>query len=310
MTELTLAGLRVVREIALTGSFTAAARLLGYTQPTISRQVAAMEAAAGSPLFVREGRGVRVSPAGAVVVEHAGRVLAGVEALRQDLAALDDRVAGRIKLGAFPSATAVLAPRALARLRVDHPRLEVALAEAPTPTLLRQLRAGRLAVAVIGVGAGLPDYELAGLDQQIVFAGGLCVAVPAGHRLAGTGIVPVAELTGETWIAGEGTGGEPQFRAWPTLADPVVGHVVRGWPARLGLVAAGLGLCLVPEIAALSVPAGVVTIGIDDPSWLGRMTVSLTAPAPSAEAAAVVTALRRAGEDIRLRRDELAHQHG
>jgi DNA-binding transcriptional LysR family regulator len=299
MTGLSLTGLRVVREIALTGSFTAAARLLGYTQPTISRQVAAMEAAAGSSLFIREGRGVRVSPAGAVVVEHAGRILAGVEALRQDLAALDDRVAGRIKLGAFPAATAVLAPRALARLRVDHPRLEVALAEAPTPTLLRQLRAGRLAVAVIGVGSGLPDYDLSDLDQQIVFAGGLCVAVPAEHRLAGAGIVPVGELAGETWIAGEGAGGEPQFGAWPTLADPVIGHVVGGWPARLGLVAAGLGLCLMPEIAALSIPAGVVTIGVEDPNWLGRMTVSLTAPDPGAEAGAVVTALRRAGEDIR-----------
>jgi DNA-binding transcriptional LysR family regulator len=299
MSELSVAGLRVVREIALTGSFTAAARLLGYSQPAISRQVAAMEAAAGYPLFIREGRGVRVSPAGAVVLEHAGHILAGVDALRQDLTALDDRLAGRIKLGAFPSATAVLVPRALARLRTEHPRLDVALAEGPTPTLLRQLRARRLGVAVIGVGAGLPDYDLTGLEQEIVFAGGLCVAVPAEHRLAGAGVVSVAELAGETWVAGDGADGDPQFRAWPTIADPVIGHVVRGWPARLGLVGAGLGLCLVPEVAARSVPAGVVTIAVEDPSWLGRMTVAVTAAAPSAEATAVVTALRRAGEDIR-----------
>src|SRR5438067_2914031 len=299
MSELSVAGLRVVREIALTGSFTAAARLLGYSQPAISRQVAAMEAAAGYPLFIREGGGVRVSPAGAVVVEHAGQILAGVEALRQDLAALDDRLAGRIKLGAFPSATSVLAPWALARLRAEHPRLQVTLAEGPTPTLLKQLRARRLGVAVIGVGAGLPDYDLTGFEQEIVFAGGLCVAVPAEHRLAGGGVVSVSELAGETWIAGEGTGGDPQFRAWPTLAGPVIGHVVRGWPARLGPVAAGLGLCVVPEVAAPSVPAGVVTIDIDDPSWLGRMIVAVTPAAPSAEAAAVVTALRHAGEDIR-----------
>src|SRR3954464_8802337 len=122
MSELTIAGLRVVREIALSGSFTAAARLLGYSQPAISRQVAAMEAAVGYPLFVREPRGVRVSAAGggawgggggalgAVVVEHAGRVLAGVNALRQDLESLGDRLAGRVKVGAFPAATAVLVP--------------------------------------------------------------------------------------------------------------------------------------------------------------------------------------------------------
>jgi DNA-binding transcriptional LysR family regulator len=297
-TEITVAGLYVVREIARTGSFTAAAKLLGYSQPTISRQVAAMEAAAGAPLFVREGRGVRVSPAGAVVVEHAGRILAGVEALRQDLDALEDQLAGRIKVGAFPAATAVLVPRALALLGADHPRLRVAMTEGPTPALLRQLRAKRLAVAVIGVGTGLPDYDLDGLEQHTVFTGGLCVAVPADHRLAGTRVVPVAELAGETWIAGEGASGEPQFRAWPTITDPIIGHTVRGWPARLGLVAAGLGLCLMPEIAALSIPDGVVTVDVDDPSWPGRTTVALTAPAPGAEAAAAVAALRRASADI------------
>src|SRR4051812_35393763 len=257
MSELTIAGLRVVREIALSGSFTAAARLLGYSQPAISRQVAAMEAAVGYPLFVREPRGVRVSAAGAVVVEHAGRVLAGVNALRQDLESLGDRLAGRVKVGAFPAATAVLVPHALARLRVEHPGLDVSLSEASTPTLLRQLRAGRVGVAVIGVGAGLPEYDLDDFRHEIVFAGRLCVAVPDGHRLAKAGVVPVRDLAGETWIAGEDSGGDPQFRAWPTLTEPVITYAVRGWPARLGLVAAGVGICRVAGGAARSDSAGV-----------------------------------------------------
>jgi DNA-binding transcriptional LysR family regulator len=298
MGELTVAGLRVVREIALSGSFTAAARLLGYSQPAISRQVAAAEAAAGYPLFIREARGVRVTPAGAIVVQHAGRILASVEALRQDLAGLGDRLAGRVRLGAFPAAMAVLAPRAVALLRGEHPGLEVSLSEAPTPTLLRQLRAGRLGIAVIGVGAGLPDYDLDGLNHQTVLAGGLRVAVPHGHRLARAGIAAAAELAGETWIVGDDSGGDPQFRAWPTLADPVIGHTVRGWPARLGLVAAGLGICLLPEIAAPSVPVGVTTIGVEDPQWLGRMAVAVTPRESGAETAAIVDALRRVGEDI------------
>ena len=142
MSELTVSGLRVVREIALSGSFTAAARLLGYSQSAISRQVGAIEAAAGHPLFIREARGARVTPAGAIVVEHAGRILASVDALGQDLAGLGDRLAGRVKLGVFPAAMAVLAPRAVALLRSEHPGLEVSLSEAATPSLLRQLRAG------------------------------------------------------------------------------------------------------------------------------------------------------------------------
>src|ERR1700760_3676431 len=127
MSELTVAGLRVVREIALSGSFTAAAQLLGYSQPAISRQFAAIEAAAGYSLFIREARGVRVTPAGAVVVQHAGRILASVDALRQDLAGLGDRLAGRVRLGVFPAAMAALAPRAVALLCGEHPGLEVAL---------------------------------------------------------------------------------------------------------------------------------------------------------------------------------------
>ena len=314
MSELTVSGLRVVREIALSGSFTAAARLLGYSQSAISRQIGAIEAAAGQPLFIREARGVHVTPAGAIVVEHAGRILASVDALGQDLAALGDRLAGRVKLGAFPAAMAVLAPRAVALLSSEHPGLEVSLSEAATPSLLRQLRAW-LSVAVVGVGAGLPDYDLTGLEHEILLAGGLRIAVPHGHRLAQAGLVAAAELAGEPWIVGDDSGGDPQFRAWPTLADPIIRYTVRGWPARFGLVAAGLGLCLVPEIAALSVPAGVTTIGVEDPGWLGRMTVAVTPHEHAAEAEAIVDALRRTGDDIhndiQLRRaDVLAHATG
>jgi DNA-binding transcriptional LysR family regulator len=296
---MTLAGLQVCREIALLGSFSAAARSLGYSQPAISRQVAAMEAAAGQALFVRNARGVSLSPAGSAVIEHAGRILSGVDSLRRDLDGLDDRLAGRIRMGVFPTAAAVLAPRAIARINRDHPGLTVLLSEASTPALLRELRGGRLAVAVIGAGAGLPDYDLDGLATHRVFAGDLCVAVPVGHRLAAAARVAVHELAGEPWVIGEGTAGDPQFRAWPTLSDPVITHRARSWPARLGLVAAGLCICLMPELAAPSVPAGVRTVRVDDPTWLGRVTLAVTGSGPSNEVLAMVDALQAAGRGIR-----------
>jgi DNA-binding transcriptional LysR family regulator len=299
MDDITLAGLQVCREIALVGSFSAAARSLGYSQPAISRQVAAMEAAAGLPLFVRNARGVSLSAAGAAVVEHAGRILSGVDSLRRDLDGLGDRLAGRIRMGVFPTAAAVLAPRAIARIALDHPGLTILLTEASTPSLLRELRSGRLGVAVIGAGAGLPDYDLSGLATHQVFAGDLCVAVPTGHRLAAASMVAVHELAGEPWVIGDGTAGDPQFQAWPTLSVPVVAYRARSWPARLGLVAAGLGICLVPELATPSVPMGVTTIGIDDPTWLGRVTLAITQPGPTNEVLAVVGALQTAGRSIR-----------
>ncbi|MEV3904020.1 LysR family transcriptional regulator [Mycobacterium sp. NPDC050551] len=295
---MTLEGLRVCREIALLGSFTAAAHSLGYSQPAISRQVAAMEDVAGYRLFSREVRGVSLTPAGAVVVEHAAHVLGAAAALRHELDGLGDRLAGRVAVGAFPAAMAVLVPRAVARLAVDHPGLRVSLREAATPALLRELRAGRLGVAVVGTGAGLPDYDVDGLAARRIYAGDLCIAVPAGHRLASVGRVAVRELADEAWIAGTGSAGDPQFMAWPTLSDPVIRHRVSGWPARLGLVAAGLGICLMPELAARSVPDGVTTVGVDDPNWLGRSTVALTAVDAGDEVGAVVAALRSVAGEI------------
>ncbi|WP_422748202.1 LysR family transcriptional regulator [Mycobacterium sp. WMMD1722] len=299
MAEVTLEGLRVCREVALLGSFTAAARSLGYSQPAVSRQIAAMEAALGYRLFAREVRGVSVTPAGAVVVEHAARIIATAAALHHDVAALGERLAGRVAVGAFPAAMAVLVPRAVARLATDYPGLVVGLTEASSRVLVRDVHAGRLEIAVIAVGAGLPDYDLNGLSQHRIYAGDMCVAVPSGHRLAGAGRVAVRELAGESWIAGAGSAGDPQFTAWPTLAEPLIRYRVVGWPARLGLVAAGLGVCLMPELAAQSVPEGVRTVRVDDPAWPGRMSVALTRSAPGEESRAVIDALRAVADELR-----------
>ncbi|MGE2730488.1 LysR family transcriptional regulator [Mycolicibacterium vaccae] len=299
MAELSLEGLRVCREVALLGSFTAAARSLGYSQPAVSRQVAAMEAAVGYRLFARAVRGVSVTPAGALVVEHAGRILSATAALRHDVEGLGERLAGRVAVGAFPAAMSVLVPRTTARLAAEYPALAIALAEGPSRTLVRDLRAGRLDVAVIAAGPGLPDYDLDGLIQHHIYAGDMCVAVPSDHRLAGLGRVAVHELAGEQWIAGAGSAGEPQFIAWPTLTDPNIRYRVVGWPARLGLVAAGMGVCLMPELAALSVPAGVTTVGVADAAWPDRALVALTPAAPGDEVRAVVTALRAVADGLR-----------
>lgn len=298
VTAVTLEGLRVCREIAALGSFSAAARSLGYSQPAISRQVAAMEEATGQRLFVREVRGVSLTASGAVLVEHAARILGAVDALHHRLGSLGDRLSGRVSLGAFPSAMSALIPRAVALLEAEHPGLTVGLTESSTPTLLRDIRNGRLDIAVIGVGTGLPDYDLDGLAAHRVYAGDLCVAVPATHRLAGFGDVAVDELIDEAWIAGTGSAGDPQFAAWPTLGAPVIRFRVRDWPARLGLVAAGLGVCLLPQMSAPSVPAGVVTVRVEDPRWLGRRTLALTGSDASEAALAVVAALRSAAGDI------------
>ncbi|MFD2473622.1 LysR family transcriptional regulator [Amycolatopsis silviterrae] len=300
MADFTLTGLRVVQAVADLGSFTAAADALGYTQSAVSRQVAAIEAAAGVPLFVRGARGVAPSPAGALLARRAARALTEIDAVGTDLARLHDHLAGRVVIAAFPAAAAVLIPRTLARLREEHPGLLVEFGEASSPTQLRQLRAHRVDIAVLGVGPGLPDYDFEGLFRDLLLDGRLLLAVPANHRFADRGSVPVAELSDENWIVGKGLRDDPQFGAWPTLERPRIAYATREWPSRLGFVAAGLGIAVLPELAAASVPSGVRTVHVDDPAWLGRATVAVTARDRSPEVTAAVEALRREAAQLRV----------
>jgi DNA-binding transcriptional LysR family regulator len=299
MADFTLTGLRVVQTVVDTGSFTAAADALGYTQSAVSRQVAAMEAAAGAPLFVRGARGVAPSPAGMLLARRAATALNEIDAVSTDLAGLQDHVTGRVAIAAFPSAAAVLVPRTLARLGNDHPGLIVEFGEASSPTQLRQLRAHRIDVAVIGVGPDLPAYDFQGLSRDLLLDGGLLLAVPEHHRFAGRGPVPVTELRDEPWIVGKGLRDEPQFGAWPTIEHPRIAYAAREWPTRLGLVAARLGIAVLPEVAAAAIPTGVRTVRVDDPAWLGRAVVAVTIRDRSPEVTATVGALRH--EAARLR---------
>lgn len=293
MPELTLTGLRVILEVARTGSFSTAAERLEYTQSAVSRQVAVTEKAAGAPLFERHARGVRLTAAGEVLVRHAGRVLDGVAAAGQELAGLRDRLAGRLAVGGFPTATVALLPRAIARLLADHPGLQVQLLEASTPAQLRALRRGRLEVAVLARGEGLPAYDLDGLQVTELPTGrGAGVAVPESHPFAVRGWVELAELASQNWIVGASHGDSPEFGAWPGIAEPRVSFAVRDWPTRLGLVSAGLGIALVPGIAAAAVPRGVRWVPVrGQGDGLRRQLCAVAAREPSPAARAMVRAL-------------------
>jgi DNA-binding transcriptional LysR family regulator len=293
MAEMTLVGLRVVREVARLGSFSAAAVSLGYTQSAVSRQVAAMEAAAGTALFERLARGVRPTAAGEVVARRAERVLGEVDGALEEVSGVRDRLAGRLAVAGFPISAAVLLPRALALMAQRHPALRVELQEAASPVQIRRLRAGRIEVALVAAGEGVAEQELDGLRHEAVeIPRGPGVAVAADHRLAHQETLEVTDLADETWIVGTGPAGEPQFGPWPGLEQPRIGPAVRSWPARFGLVAAGLGIARVPGLAADALPQGVRWLPVRDPAARARGSLQIvTAPSPSRAARAVVRAV-------------------
>ncbi len=263
MAELSLTGLRVLREVAARGSFTAAAESLGYTQSAVSRQVAALESAAGTALFERAARGVRLTDAGETLLQRAGTVLDQLDAAQQELAGMVDPGTGRLRVGAFPTAVAALVPRAIAEFRRRQPGVRTSLREGGTPSQLKRLFSGSVDVAVIGFLPGGHVTRDRRISLEHLIDDPLLLAVGPEHPLARRRTVDLDSLAGESWIAASADASDAMIGAWQ-WADwqPQVDLIAREWTAKLGLVAAGLGVTLVPGLAAAAVRPDVALVRI------------------------------------------------
>lgn len=272
-------GLRVLRQVAQTGSFSAAAVSLGYTQSAVSRQVAALEAAAGRRLFERGRHGVTLTPAGARLLTTAARVLDELDSVRRELAG--EPTDGRpVRLGAFPAAAAGLVPRALAALA---PHLTVSLREATTPALTRALRAGTLDLAVLARMPPFrpPDPETPAFELTTLSERDLAIGVPARHPLAGARAVEVGELEGQVWVASRSDAGDTLLGVWPGLAERAdVRYVVRDWLAKLQIVAAGLAITTIAPVMLDALPPGVRVVAVRGEPQEIRRTVVARLPGP------------------------------
>lgn len=292
--ELSLTGLRVLREVAERGTLTAAAEALGYTQSAVSRQVAALEQAAGATLLERRRDGVRLTSAGQVVLRRAVNVLTELAAVERELAGVPDE-GGTVRLGWFASAGAVLVPRALAALRRTHPQITVTTREGSTPSLVRALRAGTVDLALLAAVPPFRPFDTASPPLRVLALTerDLCVAVPVGHPLAAVRSISVEDLRGQRWIASSAAS---EMGVWPGLDErPVVAHTARDWLAKLNLVAAGAGITTVPAVLAAAVPAGV---SVKPVAGEPRRLVLARLPQPLAGAAAhLVDALRAAAAE-------------
>jgi DNA-binding transcriptional LysR family regulator len=263
MADLSLSGMRVLREVAASGSFTGAAESLGYTQSAVSRQVAALEAAAGTPLFDRGARGVQLTQAGAALLRHATTVLDQVEQARRELEGLSPAAGGRLRVGTFPTAAAALVPRTLAGFRERWPAIDVSLRDGSSPSHLRRLGSGRADVAVISIlpGGRQPADRRVALSH--LADDPLLLAVGRGHRLARRRSVDIDDLARETWVAATPKADDTFLGAWQWAEwKPNVGFVAREWTAKLGLVASNLGVTLVPGLAADAVRPDVALVRI------------------------------------------------
>lgn len=240
---------RLVEAIHRTGSISAAARELGYSQPAASQQLRQLERIVRTPVISRSGRRTRLTQAGEVLLAHGPQALSAAQRSMSEIELIADLQGGELTLTAFPSASATIVPIALAEFSQRHPAVGVRLIEAEAPTAVDQLAAGDADIAVVGhfyTAGAPPTHAPADWVWRTVLEEEVYVALPKAHPAAARGRIALADLSGERWIAGC-----VECRANLLESAAVAGFSPRitletdDYVALQRLAAAGLGVALI-----------------------------------------------------------------
>ncbi|TCU45534.1 LysR family transcriptional regulator [Curtobacterium sp. PhB146] len=275
--------LRILRAVADGGSITRAAAALGSSQPAVSQLLARAERRLGHTLVLRSGqdgrggRGATLTDAGRVLADHALHVQAALTAAREDLDAVGGLTRGRVRLAGFPSASSALVPAVLARLASTAPGVTTSYVEVEPPEALDLLRSGEVDVALtftyVGDEVGsAPDPGLVtralGRDPLALVTPSVSVGSDAADSgAADSGAVDLASHRDARWI-----GGCPRCRGHLLASCATAGFTpdivleTDNAAAVVGLVAAGLGVALLPRLALATtvIPADVRVDPVDD----------------------------------------------
>ncbi|MGW3043980.1 LysR family transcriptional regulator [Kitasatospora sp. NPDC001159] len=280
---------QVLRAVAREGSLAAAGRSLGFSQPTITHHLTALEARARTPLVRRGARGAVLTPAGALLLTHAEAVLDRVQLAEHELRTFVERGAATLRIGTFPTAGALLLPPAVKKLHEQG--IEVSLSEGELPYLIDELAAKRLDAALVFAAPG----EVLDLGEQFeihpLLDDPLELVLPADHPQAREPRVRLPSLREEGWIMGNSD--------W----DPVDQVLVRACahtgfePVRVmrtddyavlqGFVAAGVGIALLPRlgITADRTDLAIRPLDVSDSTTALSRRISLALPAGATSAA-------------------------
>lgn len=286
------------------GTVTGAGEALQRSPSGVSKQLKELAADLDITLLERQGRGVRLTPAGQRLVEHARVMNAQWERALAETALAATELCGRIDIGAFPTALAAIVAPAVVSLRRDHPGLQPRVHELYSGTPLRELETGAIDVGLLVGAAG---RTAAGTRPRQVSVTELAtdpidLLVHRGHRLAGPDPVDLADAADEDWITGRP--GQDAFLELVPAARaagfvPRVAHHAQEFAATSALVAAGLGVAAVPRLATVMPHPDVVRVTLAGPRVPAR-TILVAVRAGSEDnprIAVCVTALRAAAAE-------------
>jgi DNA-binding transcriptional LysR family regulator len=298
-----VARLNVFREVINLGSFSDAADALSYSQSAVSQAIATLESEAGVALIERSRGGVRPTVAGAALTGHVGGILAQMETAESEIAAIAAGRGGRLRIASFPTAGATLMPQAIAGFRASHPGVELTLAEGEPEEIAPRLRAGEFDLVLLFEFEGGGERLGAGMRRFALFEDPLHLAMRRDHPLAGRKRLHLEDLRAESWVQ-------------TSASSPCAKHVIRSCHAAgfepeisfesddyqtvQGLVAAGVGVALIPQLALSTVRKDIRVRALDPGSPV--RTVFAATPRAAAASPALATMLdvlreaaRRAG---------------
>jgi DNA-binding transcriptional LysR family regulator len=246
--------LRVLRAVGETGSFSAAADRLEYTQPAVSKIVATLERQLGATLVDRGIRPLRLTEAGSALAQRAAAAFEQIAAAELEVEAIAKLSAGRLRVGTFSSAGAAMVVDALRVFRESHPDVDLSIAEIGMPSAVtRSLRAGDLD---LGVSFDYPEIGATFAEDLAVVPlvdDPFDVVVSRGHPLASEQTIRFADLGAEKWLLGDFGADSPSFRMIDRRCrdagfQPDVAFRVNDCQMAQSLVAAGEGIALLPRI--------------------------------------------------------------
>jgi DNA-binding transcriptional LysR family regulator len=251
--------MRVLREVSVRGSFSAAAEALSFTQSAISQQIAALERETGTTLVQRNARGVRLTEAGEALVRHTEAILARLGEAEAELEAIAGLRGGRLRLASFESAAATLMPLAIAAFREHHPGVELSMIMGEPEDTAPLLKSGELDLA-LGFDSRIRE-EVDGLSRMQLLSDPMFLVMPTDHPLASKRNVRIADFADDPWIAGvyDCECNRLINRACAVAGfEPRIAFQTDDYTAMQGFVAAGVGVSMIAELGLTSIRDDIV----------------------------------------------------
>ncbi|MEO6966757.1 MAG: LysR family transcriptional regulator [Acidobacteriaceae bacterium] len=239
--------LRYICAIVETGSFSRAAEHCHVAQPSLSQQVLKLEEDLGAKLFDRLGRSIRLTEAGRAFLPHARSVLHQMEAARTSVEGKRTDIRGSVAAGAIPTIAPYLMPRYTAAFTRKYPEARLRIVEETTPVLVESLRNLSIDLAILALPLRHKEFELFPLRSEPLYA-----VLPKDHPRAAAKSLSLKDLRGEHFV---------MLRDGHCFRDLSIAACARAritpritfessqFRSLFGMVAAGVGVTLVPEMA-------------------------------------------------------------